>query len=535
MNLPEYLQNPLVLIGIFGGSGLITTILTPLVIRFARKIGAIDRGGYRRSSSGSVPLLGGLGIAAPVTVIYFIFGLAGILIVAHWKFIFIINQDWLNPLMDYAAGRSEYCTSFIVMTVGGLAVLFLGLIDDLKGMRARIKLLGQLIIAVYICASGYYLQSMYIPLVGAVEFAPGVGIMISIIWIVGLINAFNLIDGLDGLATGIALIASIALAILGATNGNVFIVISCSVLAGSLAGFLVFNFPPASIFLGDTGSMFIGYSLATITLMGTYKAETAIIVLAPMLALSFPIFETLISMVRRFIRGVPIFSGDYHHTHHRLLEKGFSKRQAVLILYLVTILLAGSAYLSQIFPRGSVWSWLPGFVFAGTLIGIAWWAGYLRRSTLGRIFHRHRRNTVLAAFSHYAIQSLTSRSAVICPPEILNFCRRELRLCFLQAWFEEGGVIIGSSGQPVIEASTRENIDSIERIRVKTVGGLTVILRYQFLHEPVESEFEDVTACLAGIFEQAGVNLLLNKAISLQGEIEDQTILEEIERELSTQ
>ena len=535
MNLPEYLQNPLVLIGIFGGSGLITAILTPLVIRFARKIGAIDRGGYRRVSFGDIPFLGGLGVAAPVIVIYLLFGLAGVLIVSNWELIWRINQDWLDPLMNFASGRLEYSSSFIVLAIGGLAVLLLGLIDDLKGMRARVKLIGQLIIASYICAFGYYLQSMYIPLVGAVEFAPGVGIMISIIWIVGLINAFNLIDGLDGLATGIALIASIALAILGVINGNVFVVISCSVLAGSLAGFLVFNFPPASIFLGDTGSMFIGYSLATITLMGTYKAETAIIVLAPMLALSFPIFETLISMVRRFIRGVPIFSGDHYHTHHRLLGKGFSKRQSVLILYLVTILLAGSAYLSQVIAPESAWSWLSGGVFLGTLIGIAWWAGYLRRSTLERIFYRHRRNTVLAAFSSYAIQSLTSRSAVISPPEILNFCRRELRLCFLQAWFEEGGVIIGSSGQPVIEAPTRENIDSIERIRVKTVGGLTVILRYQFLHEPVESEFEDVTACLAGIFEQAGVNLLLNKAISLQGEIEDQTILEEIERELSTQ
>lgn len=533
MNLPEYLQNPLILIALFGGSGLITAILTPLVIRLARKVGAIDRGGYRRSFSGDIPLLGGLGIAAPVTVIYLIFGLAGTLIVTYWEFIFRINQDWLDPLMNYASGRSEYCSSFIVMTVGGLAILFLGLLDDLKGMRARVKLIGQLIIAVYICASGYYLQSMYIPLIGAVEFAPGVGIMISIIWIVGLINAFNLIDGLDGLATGIALIASITLAILGVTNGNVFVVISCSVLAGSLAGFLVFNFPPASIFLGDTGSMFIGYALATITLMGTYKAETAVIVLAPMLALSFPIFETLISMVRRFIRGVPIFTGDHYHTHHRLLGKGFSKRQAVLILYLVTILLAGTAYLSQILPVGSAWLWFPELVFFGTLIGIAWWAGYLRRYTFGRIFYRRRRNTVLAAFSRYAIQSLTSRSAVISPCEILNFCRRELGLCFLQAWFQEGRIIIGSSGKPVVDGPPRENIDSIERIRVKAVGGLTVILRYQFLHAPGESEFEDVTACLAGIFEQAGVNLLLKKAVSLQGEIEDQTILDEIERELS--
>ena len=126
MNLPEYLQNPLVLIGIFGGSGLITAILTPLVIRFARKIGAIDRGGYRRVSFGDIPLLGGLGIAAPVTVIYLIFGLAGTLIVSYWELICRINQDWLDPLMNFASGRSEYNYSYIVLTIGGVAIIFLG-------------------------------------------------------------------------------------------------------------------------------------------------------------------------------------------------------------------------------------------------------------------------------------------------------------------------------------------------------------------------------------------------------------------------
>lgn len=533
MYLPEYLQNTWVLIGLFLGSGLLTAILTPLVIRFARRAGAIDRGGYRRVFSGDIPLLGGLGIAVPVLICYVGFAVAGSLIVRNWRLISRINQDWLDPLMNFASGRSEYSSSFIILAVGGVAILLLGLLDDIKGMRSRVKLIGQIFVAVFICASGYYLQSIYIPLIGAVELGPGLGIVVSIIWIVGLINAFNLIDGLDGLATGIALIASIALVVLGATTGNCFIVLTCSILAGSLAAFLFYNFPPASIFLGDTGSMFIGYILATVTLMGTYKAETAVIILAPMLALSFPIFETLLSMARRFVRGVPIFAGDNYHTHHRLLGKGFSKRQSVLILYGVTILLAGAAYLSQIISDQSRLTWIPGFVFAGTLVGIAWWAGYLRREAIGRIFHRRRRNTVLAAFSRYAIQSLTSRSAVISPSEILNFCRRELRLCYLQVWFEEGRVVIGSSGKPIIAEGRQDNFDSIERLRIKTVGGLIVIVRYQFSKAPTESEFEDVTACLAGIFEQAGVNLLLKKAVSLQGEIEDQIILDGIEIELT--
>lgn len=532
INLPGYFQHPYFLIFLGIVSALLTAILTPRIKKLARKLGAIDRGGYRRVSRTDVPLLGGMGIAIPIILLYICFGLAGYAIIGNWETVYRFNRNWFSPLMDFAVHRGYFSHNFIILAVGGAAILVLGIIDDLRGMRARVKLLGQFIVAGFVCASGFVLQSFYVPLIGAIDLGPGVGVVISIIWIVGLINAFNLIDGLDGLATGVALIASLALVVLGAMTGNSFIIFSCTALAGSLAAFLVFNFYPASIILGDTGSMFIGYILGTITLMGTYKAETVLIILAPMLALSFPIFETLISMVRRFIRGVPILAGDHYHTHHRLLEKGFSKRQVVLILYAVTLLLAGAAYLSQIIPEGSGWTWLPGFIFAGTLIGIAWWAGYLRREAIGRIFHRRRRNTVLAAFSRYAIRSLTSKSAFISPFEILSLCRRELRLCFLEAWFENGHILIGSSGRPPRDRPGEEQFDHIERLRIKSVSGLSIIVRYQFSHDPDDSEFQDTAACLAGIFEQAGVNLLLKKAVSLQGEIEDRTILDGIEREM---
>ncbi len=523
IELPRYLENPLVLVVLFLLCASLTAVLTPLVKRLARKTGAIDRGGYRRISMANVPLLGGLGIAVPVLFFYICFGLAGSLIVRNWEFIYRIDRDWLDPLMNFAYGRSYFSHNFLILALGGIAILVLGLIDDLRGMGARIKLLGQFAIAIFITATGTVIESFYIPLIGQVQLDPNLGVIISIIWIIGMINAFNIIDGLDGLATGVALIASLSLAVLGACTGNVFIVFTCAALAGSLAAFLIYNFPPASIFLGDTGSMFIGYILATITLMGTYKAETALIIMAPMLALSFPIFETLVSMARRFVRGVPIFAGDHHHTHHRLLDKGFSTRQVVLILYAITILLAGGGYIFLIIPDGSGWFWLPGFIYAVILIGVAWWTGYLRRSAIGRIFYRRRRNTVLAAFSRYAIQSLTSRSAVISPSEILNLCRQELRLCFLEAWFDPGRIMIGSSGEMVDDDPIREDFDSINRIQVNAVGGLTVILQYQFSGKPTESEFEDVTACLAGIFEQAGVNPLLQKATFLQSKAKNRS------------
>jgi len=516
------------------GAGFTVVLIRP-VIFLARRIGAVDRGGYRRVNQRGAPLLGGLSIGLPLIAVSFLLSAAGSLIIGNWELIYRLNREWLDPFMTFASDRERFSGSFLVLSIGGIAILGLGLLDDIRGMRARYKLLGQVAVAVFICATGHVLHGFYIPFIGGFPLSPQLGVIFSLLWIVGMINAFNLIDGLDGLAAGIALIVSVALVVLGLITGNILIALICLPLAGSLAVFLLFNFHPARIFLGDTGSMFLGYILATVTLMGTYKSETFAIILGPVLALSFPIFETLVSMSRRIIRGVPIFAGDNYHTHHRLLKKGFSEQEVVLILYGVTLLLAVAAVLSQLIPAGSGWEWSPSTIFLGVLLGVAWWAGYLRRETIGRFFLRHRRNTVLAAFSRYTIQSLTSRSAVISPSEILNFCRRELRLCFLQAWFEEGRIMIGSSGKPIGEEEGRDNFDSIERLRIKTVGGLTVILRYQFSQETTDSEFEDVAACLAGIFEQAGGNLLLKRAVSLQSEMEDIAILEGIERELSTQ
>ena len=531
----NYILGPLGLAVLFFFGAVSTAVLTPLIISLARRIGAIDQGGYRKANQGGVPLLGGLSIGLPLLAVSFLLAGAGSLIVRNWEVIIRLNREWLDPLMTFASNRESFSGSFLVLSIGGVAILGLGLLDDIRGMRARYKFLGQIAVAVFICATGHVLQGFYIPFIGGFPLSPQLGVIFSLLWIVGMINAFNLIDGLDGLAAGIALIASVALVVLGMITGNTMIALICLPLAGSLAAFLLFNSHPARIFLGDTGSMFLGYILATVTLMGTYKSETFAIILGPALTLSFPIFETLVSMARRFVRGVPIFSGDGHHTHHRLLRKGFSKRQVVLILYGVTLLLAVAAVLSQLIPAGSGWEWSPPTIFLGVLLGVAWWVGYLRRETIGRIFYRRRRNTVLAAFSRYAIQSLTCRSAVISPREILNFCRRELGLCFLAAWFEEGRVMIGFSGKPVVDDKNRKLLDSIERLRVKTVSGLNVIIRYQFAHEPGENEFEDVTACLAGIFEKAGVNLLLKKAVSLQNEREDRSILDGIEREMYCQ
>ena len=507
----------------------ITALLTPLVIRLARKLGAVDADSSRDLSRSAIPTLGGLGIAIPV--LFVCAGLAG-LFLSGFYYPGLFSLFW-SRFPDVLP--ANIIRNLFLLSIGGLAIIVLGLVDDLRGLRARGKFLGQFVIAVFICSSVPTLRGIYIPLIGGVVIGPVAGFGLSILWIVGLINAFNLIDGLDGLATGIGLIAAVTLVVLGAIIGNPITVIVCTVLAGSLLAFLAFNFPPARIFLGDTGSMFIGYMLAAGTLMGsyTYKSETAIILLAPVLALSFPIYETVLSMARRYFRGMPIFAGDLRHTHHRLLEKGLSPRQAVLSLYAFTLLPAAAAVLSQIIPKGDMWEWLPVGIVIVALLGIARWAGYIRPDSIWLIFNRRRRNKVLSAFSQYAIRSLTADSAAITPSEILELCRRELKLSFLEVWFEKGPILIGSSGLRGDFTKEDGKFDKTERSRVKSISGHRIIIRYRYDQPRDEIERRDIAACLAGIFQTSGVNLLLKKAVSLQSEIAEREILEKLEREIS--
>lgn len=500
--LPQYLCNPFILPGLFLAGAVLTALLTPLVKRLALRIGAVDQGGYRRVCRKRIPLLGGLAVAGPAIFLYAGLAVAGSLIIRFWRPLFHINPAWLNPMLNFAGDRTMFFRSFLVLAVGGIAILAVGFLDDLWGMRARVKLLAQLGVAIFICASGYVLEGFYLPFIGPVPLNPDLGVLVTIVWIVGLINAFNLIDGLDGLATGVALIAALALLALGLSSASLLLVFSTVILAGCLAAFLAFNFPPASIFLGDTGSMFIGYTLAVVTLMGTYKGKTAVIILGPLLALSFPIFETLVSMARRFVRGVPIFAGDKYHTHHRLLEKGFSVRRVTLIIYGVTAILAGAAYLSQALPENSPWGWAPGLLMGGTLLMITWWAGYLRPQALGRIFIRRQRNSVLNALARYAAQAISAPHHEIALAEIFEICRREIKLDCLEAWLDPSGAVICSCRAPGYQG------DGQMLTKISPPKGPAVMVRYTLREGLSEEERIDATAALAAIFEQSETEAL---------------------------
>jgi len=225
------------------------------------------------------------------------------------------------------------------LMIGSGFMILTGLWDDIRGMRASVKLGLQIIAALIAWFHGYQIAAIGNPF-GAVPIELGLlALPVTLLWIVAIVNAINLMDGLDGLAGGIALISVLTLFVVGVLEGNVIVGLTTIALAGSLVGFLRHNFNPASIFMGDSGSLFLGYVLALTSISGSAKSSTVISLLIPMLALGLPLMDTLLAVVRRWIRGRPIFGADRGHIHHRLLDLGYSHKNAVLIIYGFCLLL----------------------------------------------------------------------------------------------------------------------------------------------------------------------------------------------------
>ena len=221
----------------------------------------------------------------------------------------------------------------VVLLAGGSAIHLIGLWDDVRPMRARWKFLAQILVTAAVYVAGVRIQFLSLPLVGAVELGPVLGLLFTVFWFVGITNAFNLIDGLDGLASGAALFALTTMFVVASIYGQTGAALVTLVLAGATLGFLVYNFHPASIFLGDSGSLFLGFMLAGIGVLSSQKSPTAIAVAIPLVSLGLPVLDTTLAIIRRFLRGQPIFSADRGHIHHRLLGLGHSPRKVALLLY----------------------------------------------------------------------------------------------------------------------------------------------------------------------------------------------------------
>jgi len=268
-----------------------------------------------------------------------------------------------------SAMKPEFQMLFVPATL----VLLLGGYDDLRSANAVVKFAGLGLISTLFYAMGGRIDALSIPMFGSVELPPIVSFVITIVWLVGITNAFNLIDGLDGLASGAALFSSLVILGVAVSQERTLMIVVSLVLCGALAGFLRYNFNPASIFLGDSGALFTGFLLAALSVLGTQKATTAVAIVVPILAFGFPVVDTAMTMGRRMVSRKPVFQGDKEHIHHMLLARGWSQRRAAIVLYGVCALFGLTAL---IFPATG--SKLTGFMLFVISVAVIIAVGHLR-------------------------------------------------------------------------------------------------------------------------------------------------------------
>ena len=295
----------------------VALIASAAVIVLAAKTGAMDAPDARKVHKGPMPRIGGLAIYCGF--------MAAIL-----------------AMLNFAELTQEVANGVIGLLLGGTLIVIIGLIDDYKNLPAKVKLLGQILAACVVVYFDVRIDVITDPF-GDYLYLEYLAAPATVFWIVGLTNTVNLIDGLDGLAAGVSTIASITIMLVALQEDVMIVALFTAALAGAALGFLRYNFNPAKIFMGDTGSMFLGFILAGISVIGAVKCTATIALIVPILAPRLPIMDTTFAIIRRYRGGVPIFKPDKGHLPHRLLDLGFSQRQAVLLMYVISALLGLSA------------------------------------------------------------------------------------------------------------------------------------------------------------------------------------------------
>jgi UDP-GlcNAc:undecaprenyl-phosphate/decaprenyl-phosphate GlcNAc-1-phosphate transferase len=369
--LPQQLTTDaaIFIVGAFAVAGLLSYLLTPVAIRIAGRLGAIDEpDSARRVHRAPIARLGGLAVGTTFVVV----GI-GAIILGHSSG---VGQAPIIPDSP-RIGDAE----IIALFAGVLVAMIIGFIDDRWQIRARWQLLGQVLLAAIALVGGITFVQIANPLqfLGAAFGDPNLGfsrlleirlatdfviqpmpILLTTLWIVGMINCINWIDGLDGLSTGVSLIAAVTLGIIAVTAAPIepMVALLCAVLAGSLAGFLPWNFHPARVFIGTAGVMVVGYVLSVLSILGSAKVAVALLVLG------VPIIDTFWVIIRRLASGASPFEADRGHLHHRLLDLGLTHRGAVLLIYAICACLGISGLLLSSSNAGPLYAFL-GIVIAG--------------------------------------------------------------------------------------------------------------------------------------------------------------------------
>ncbi|WP_217586454.1 glycosyltransferase family 4 protein [Lentibacillus saliphilus] len=287
-------------VGAFALCFIVSVLLTPLVKKFAIKIGAVDYPNGRKIHQGLMPRLGGLAIVGTFMLGFMIFR---------------PDLPWVWPVI-----------------VGGFIIASVGFLDDRYDVSPKFKLVGQIVAASIAVFGGVQIDFITMPSGNEIQFGY-FAIPLTIIWIVGITNAINLIDGLDGLAAGVSTIVLMTISGLAVSMGAPLIALMGLLLLGSTLGFLLYNFYPAKIFMGDTGSLFLGYMIAVLSVAGLFKNVAIFSLAIPVLILAIPILDTFLAIIRRFVNKQPLTAPDKLHLHHCLINMGYSHRQTVILIY----------------------------------------------------------------------------------------------------------------------------------------------------------------------------------------------------------
>ena len=330
---------------------LISLGVTPFVRKLAFKIGAVDvPKEARKIHNKPMPRMGGFAI-----FIAFVLGL-------------VISKGAIT-------------TTERGIIIGATVIVIGGILDDVMDLKPKSKLAFQVLAAVILILHGIYINSITNPFSSLSYGFININIFaipMTIIWVVGVTNALNLIDGLDGLAAGVGFIASVTIYMVAILAERNSVATLTAILAGSILGFLPYNFNPASIFMGDTGSQLLGFLLAAISMEGAVKSATTFVIVVPILALGLPIYDTLFAVIRRKVNGKSIMEADRGHLHHRLLDLGLSQRQSVIIMYLISACLGAIAILAMEISTKKAYFLLVSVIVL--IAGVAWKMGFFKKS-----------------------------------------------------------------------------------------------------------------------------------------------------------
>ncbi len=306
-------------------AGVATLVLTPAVRMLSWRLDLVDKPGVRKVHTREVPRLGGVAIFGGIAV--------------------AVAAEWLGETYLGWGGMLSTADAPVIGVLAGIGVIFvIGVIDDIATLSPGLKLLGQVLATTIVIASGLRIDFVGNPFGGGLVALGLLSIPVTLVYIVGFTNIINLVDGLDGLAAGVTVIAATTFLVLAVQGNHLEAAVLAAALIGACLGFLRYNFNPASVFMGDSGAMVLGFTLAVVSLLGVMKTVAAIALAVPLIIVGVPVFDTASAIVRRLRHKRPIQEADRGHIHHRLIGRGFGQRQTVLIIYVWSAALAVGGY-----------------------------------------------------------------------------------------------------------------------------------------------------------------------------------------------